>query len=225
MYKSKQTESVSAERSPMFSLEIIRLLIGFIALVLSVVVLVASSFAHLTSISASYHTSARDIFVGLLFVLGAFMFAYKGKSVAENWVAYLGALAAWAAALFPTACDSCQSSFISMLHLAAGATLFLVTAYFCLGPFRLAAAKKTGTGAARRVKFYVACGGIIVACLVFLMFAEIVLADIKKTYALTFWGETIMLWAFGAAWIVACKGFPGLDTDKTLKGLLKELIG
>ena len=221
----KSTKVNSVDRSPTFSLEMIRLLIGIIALTLSAVILVASSFAPLTSISASYHTSARDIFVGLLFVLGAFLMVYKGNTSGENWVANLGALAAWVAALCPTACDSCQNSIISIVHLCAGLTLFSVTAYFCLGPFKVAAESKPGLGAQRRIKIYLACGGIIVAWILFLAIAEFTMADFKRTYALTFWGETIMLWAFGIAWIVACKGFPGLATGKTLTGLFKAMAG
>ncbi|MEO5888515.1 MAG: hypothetical protein ABIQ77_12725, partial [Anaerolineales bacterium] len=33
-----------------------------------------------SSISASYYTDARDVFVGLLFVIGAFLLAYNGRS-------------------------------------------------------------------------------------------------------------------------------------------------
>src|SRR5215467_12937467 len=92
---------------PTFSGEFIRLLVGLITLTFPWIIWIASSFSRLTSISGSYYTSARNLFVGLLFVLGAFLFVYKGRGRSQPWVAKLGALAPVVAALFPTNCDGC----------------------------------------------------------------------------------------------------------------------
>ena len=136
--------SESTERQPVFEYRTLRLLVGGISFALPWVVLIFSSFIPLSSISASYHTGARDIFVGSLFMIGTLLVAYQGHEPIENWIANLGAVAAIVAALFPTSCDLCKTSPISVLHLLAGATLFSVIAYFCLGPFRQSAKKKTG---------------------------------------------------------------------------------
>ncbi len=37
-----------------------------------------------TSMSAYYHTSMQDVFVGILFALGTFLYLYKGFSKGEN---------------------------------------------------------------------------------------------------------------------------------------------
>jgi hypothetical protein len=60
-----------------FDYHTIRLLIGVIALSFPWVVSILAS--RITpSISWSYHTDARDIFVGFLFIIGAFLVSYKG---------------------------------------------------------------------------------------------------------------------------------------------------
>jgi hypothetical protein len=60
-----------------FDFRTIRLLIGIIALSFPWVVSILAS--RITpSISWSYHTDAHDIFVGFLFVIGAFLISYKG---------------------------------------------------------------------------------------------------------------------------------------------------
>ena len=62
-----------------FSPYTLRLIMGFIAFALSPIVIIIT--AEITpSISASYYTNARDVFVGLLFVIGAFLLAYNGRS-------------------------------------------------------------------------------------------------------------------------------------------------
>jgi hypothetical protein len=197
----------------MFSSEVIRWLVGFITFALPILVSIIS-FARLTSISASYYTGARDLFVGLLFILGAFLLVYKGHTPLEDWIANLGALAAVIAALCPTACDLCPCSLTSTIHLLAGIVLFGVTAYFCLGPFRQAAKDKDWIKAQRRVKFYAICGYAIIACLVILGVVELAMtAELKKAWVPIFWGEFVMLWIFSAAWIVAAKWIPWF-TDK-----------
>jgi hypothetical protein len=62
-----------------FSPYTLRMMIGFIAFALPPIVVIFTARIT-TSISASYHTSARDVFVGALFVIGAFLLAYNGHS-------------------------------------------------------------------------------------------------------------------------------------------------
>ena len=62
-----------------FSPYTLRLIVGFIAFALPPFVIIITATIT-SSISASYHTNARDVFVGLLFVIGAFLLAYNGRS-------------------------------------------------------------------------------------------------------------------------------------------------
>jgi hypothetical protein len=203
MPTSKSTEVV-----PIFSSEAIRWLVGFIAFSLPILVSIIS-FTRLTSVSVSYYTGARDVFVGLLFVLGAFLLVYKGHTKTEDWIANLGGLTAIITALFPTRCDFCQASPAAYIHALAGNVLFGVTAYFCLGPFRRAAKGKQWIKAKRRVRFYTICGYSIIACLVILAVIGFTMTnEIKETWTPIYWGEFAILWIFSAAWIVASQWIP-----------------
>lgn len=71
MKPSKSNESLT------FDSYTIRFLIGLIAISLPWVVKYFASRVT-DSISWSYHTNARDYFVGFLFVIGAFLMSYKG---------------------------------------------------------------------------------------------------------------------------------------------------
>lgn len=118
-----------------FDYRALRLLMGIIALALPFVVTFLSS-EKLSSISASYHAETRDAFVGMLFVVSAFLFAYNGHSSKESIASKTASLTAISVALFPTSCDGCMPNIISILHLLAAALLFSILAYFCFAPFR-----------------------------------------------------------------------------------------
>jgi len=62
-----------------FDYRTLRLLIGLIAFSLPLVVELLAT-ATIPSISASYYTEARDAFVGMLFIVGAFLWAYNGHT-------------------------------------------------------------------------------------------------------------------------------------------------
>jgi len=206
--------SKPVKKAIVFSNEAIRWLVAFITFALPILVTILS-FTRLSSISASYYTGARDVFVGLLFVLGSFLLVYKGHSRREDWIANLGGVAAILAAIFPTLCDSCPVTPIAYIHAIAGNVLFLVTAYFCLGPFRQAAITKPWPKAQRRASFYAICGYSIIACIVILLIIGFAAtAEFKKTWTPVFWGELLMLWIFSAAWAVAAKWIPWFTDRK-----------
>ncbi|AHX32996.1 hypothetical protein U876_10250 [Aeromonas hydrophila NJ-35] len=83
-----------------------RVVVGTIALLLAPAVHVFSGMeAELTSISISYWTDARDIFVGALIAVGFFLLAYNGEGGKADWEFYLSKAACLLAvfvALFPT---------------------------------------------------------------------------------------------------------------------------
>ena len=148
-----------------FSYLTLRLVVGIIALLLPVLTPLISS-TPLSSISGSYHTEARDIFVGSLFIVGALLLAYNGRPhpplegaesiivrlirkllnvdalSEERVVSSIGAVAAIGAALYPTACDKCGADQKSVIHYIAAVILFFTIAYFCLSVFRTRAKAK-----------------------------------------------------------------------------------
>ena len=200
-----------------FDYRALRLLMGLIALALPFVVSFLS-YSPLSSISASYHTEAHDAFVGMLFVVSAFLWAYNGHSSKEAWASKVASLAAIFVAIFPTSCDLCETDIKSIIHYGAAVTLFAILAYFCFVPFRKNTKGKEGKKG-RRSKVYFICGCIMIGCMLSIGITEITMSDETiKALSLTYWAEAIALVAFGFAWIVAGKYFsPFVDQKEALR--------
>lgn len=203
--------------NPVFDYRALRLLVGLIAFALPITVSIVSKI-QLSSISASYHTNARDIFVGMLFIVGSFLWAYNGHSKKESIASKAASIAAVLVALFPTSCDTCDSDYRSTIHYIAAASLFLLLAYFCFGPFRIKIKSKKGKKG-RRSKIYFTCGSVMVACMVILAIAKLTLSkETINAFSVTYWAEAIALGAFGVAWMVAGKYFKlFVDSDEALR--------
>jgi len=190
--------------NPVFDYRALRLLVGLVAFALPVAVWVISC-TRLSSISASYYTGARDVLVGALFVIGALLCAYNGHTPQEKWVSKVASLAAIVVALCPTSCDGCEGDARSVAHGIAAVVLFATIAFFCFIPFRKDTKGQPGKRG-RRAKVYLVCGWIIVACMAGAGVAKLLLPTIaEEEWRTMFWAESIALWAFGVAWIVAGK--------------------
>lgn len=197
-----------------FDYHLLRLAMGVIAMSLPIAVTFMSGVDDLESISVSYFSSARDWFVGLLFVVATFLFAYKGHYVYESLISAVGSVAAIGVAVFPTLCEPKTAEMCKDVvpiidpnyHNAFAGLLLLVLTYFCLGPFRQQAAKKPGKAVYRKW-IYIICGTIMLFCL------AAIFAKFKQwiPYARTvYYAEAIALFAFGVSWIVAGKQIPFL---------------
>ena len=202
--------------TPVFDYRALRLLMGIIAVALPIVVSAISTTA-LSSISASYHTESRDFFVGLLFVVAAFLWAYNGHSPAESHWSKTASVAAAVVALLPAACDTCPTTAVSVTHYVAAGVLFSILAYFCFVYFRMKTKGMPGKKG-RRSKIYFVCGLIMVACMLAALVANFVLPpQTLKALRVTYWAEAIALAAFGLAWIVAGKYIPWfVDREEAL---------
>ncbi len=106
------------------------------------------------SISAYYHISggaARDVFVGVLWTIGAFLFFYKGYSTAENRALNLAGGLAVVIAVSPL--DWPPGAALTLrggLHDASAIVFFLCIAYVCV---RCSSDTVTLLDAARRQAF------------------------------------------------------------------------
>lgn len=203
--------------APIFDYKALRLMLGIIALSLPFVVTFVARDS-LPSISASYFTNARDVFVGALFVVGGLMLTYNGHTTFEALASKVAAVSALLVALFPTSKVACESSSTSTVHTVAAVVLFLILAYFCFGPFR-ENTKGKGGKKGRRAKFYFACGCLILGSMAVGLIGELVLpCETLQAIDLIYWVETVALSAFGVAWIVAGKIIPWLvDEEDALK--------
>jgi hypothetical protein len=170
----------------------------------------------LPSVSASYHSGARDIFVACLSAVGGLMLPYQGKDATEKeefWLAKVGGLAAIVVAFVPTACpptgepsytclvDVACSSAQEGVHIGAAIVVFGILVRLCWIFHNRALEKKAleGTMAAIRAYVYRACIGANVLGFAIIALAKTV--DLGKTAV--FLGETLLLGAFSVAWLTA----------------------
>ena len=215
-------EEFPKKRNPVFDYRALRLLMGLIALSIPFITRIVSG-GSLYSISSSYYTPARDIFTGLMFVMGTLFWAYNGHSPHEKLASKIAAGGLIVAALFPTACLDCEANLSSVLHYAGAVVVFGILSYFCFGPFRENTKGQTGKRGIRS-KIYFVCGCIMAAVLMTTLIAQFALPDqTVKEMRVVYWSETIALLAFGTAWTVAGKAIPILvDDDEKLRLLRRR---
>ncbi len=192
---------------------ILRLLVGLIAIFLASLTSFFSETA-IQSISASYHEGgwARDIFVGFLFAISAFLLAYNGRSTPEMVLSKVAAFAAMGVAMFPCTCGS-HAEIIPYVHGTSAAVMFLILAVFCYMFFRRARDK--GHSQARlRAYIYAICGVTIVASILIIGMDALSGGMISSRISrLMFYGERAGLVAFGVAWLSASHVFPLLTSE------------
>jgi hypothetical protein len=175
------------------------------------------------SISAYYHfhhvpdggtslpgTGAmRDLFVGVLWAIGAFLFFYKGYSKKEDWALDVAGIAAILIALFPMDWPAEAGTFTNTVHFASAVTFFLAIAYVCL--FRPGDTLELLKDAERRRWFKRAYGllGTLMVVLPLSLFALHLLADpldllaedADETYVVLA-VEWAAIWVFSVYWFV-----------------------
>lgn len=204
-----------------FNYQYQRFMIGFVALCLPLFVMIFGC-NDLLSLSFSYHSYARDIFVGCLMAVGALMIPYQGRDGSnrwEFWLAKFGGVSAILVGLIPMDCYpeigggwkqpfecfvayACDEGTNGKVHLWASIGVFVSLFILCLIFRRNALGKKTLTGNIR-AKIYVVCMAGIASGAVLAGFYRLgfELLGVRTV----FWAESIMLFAFSIAWLTASK--------------------
>jgi len=169
----------------------------------------------LGSLSAYYHTVMRNGFVAILSVIAIFLFTYKGYEKDNIWT-NLAAIFALGVAFFPTYMDitDCMitptksSKIIGDIHLVFAGLLFVTLAFISIKLFTKGKKNEQGEFDAQKQKrnrIYVACGVIMLLCMVLIVLYSLVLkpkfpklVNLKPIFFL----ESIALIAFGISWLV-----------------------
>ncbi len=180
-----------------------------------------------SSISAYYHTGMGDVFVGIICVIGIFLFSYKGYDPKDDRVGDFAFFCAVGLALFPTLPDIGEPSrgialtlspappdilekVIAVAHGVFAAGFFLTIAYFSLSLFTKSEGEKTRKKL-RRNLVYKACGYVILLAIAIIVLGGIILSlgllpeatvDMVKSLDPLFWLESIAIFAFGVSWLV-----------------------
>lgn len=223
------TESAKAEAAsskPEIDNHIMKLIVGVIALTLAGLTAFFAPEA-LNSISASYHAGgwSRDIFVGFLFAIGAFLLAYNGKDwPLEMVLAKAAALAAAGVALFPCECGK-GVEIVPYVHYVSAAVMFLILAAFCRLFFNRARAKHHRK-ANWRAAIYALCGIVIALAVAVLSYDGLTNNSLSAKFPpLVFYGESAGLIAFGISWLVASRVLPVITEPQERVHLLPKKPG
>ena len=196
----------------------LRKIIGVLAISLPFVLLIGDPliFNHYEvqpTISHYYYTGMGDIFVGILFAFGIFLFSYKGHEPKDDIAGDLACLFALSVALFPTTPDViAQPSDIwkGYIHIASAVLFFFTLSYFSYFLFTKTSKNKQMTAQKKtRNKIYRLCAYAMIGC----MFATAIyyllpqstqnmLAVIKPIFIL----ESSMIVAFGISWFTKGRG-------------------
>ncbi len=176
--------------------------------------LTSARIALLDSMSASYYTHMRNVFVGGLCAVGVFLICYRHDRREDRLSSVAGVLAI-GVALFPTEPPSVLvphpsgvQTTVGMLHLAFAAGLFGVLGYFCLRLF--ADSPAAGRRRPARDWVYLVCGWVIVAGVLTVAVAGVLHLARDWPLTLPYLGEAVSVFAFGVAWLVKSEAVPAL---------------
>ena len=191
----------------------LRVLIGATGILLPLLVIIGKYISEKSgqleySISDYYdNSSAGDILVGVLFVLGFFLMTYKGPEPIDNRTANIGCIAALGTALFPT--TFCTDCWVHKLHFVFALLLFSVFIFFSIYLFRKTNPSKIITPEKKnRNRIYLVCGIIMILCILAIAVSLLLLdASVSQEYHLVYWFESIALVSFGISWITKSESF------------------
>jgi hypothetical protein len=156
------------------------------------------------SISSYYHTPMRNVFVGILFAVGAFLYLYKGYSTKEDIALDLAGIFAVCIALLPTLALTelkCDTFTAPILHGIFANLFFISIAYVCICGASKSLEKSTIPES--RKDFYRKIYWILgISMIVLPLGSALWLYFISETGTLIFWVEALGVWVFGIYWIV-----------------------
>jgi hypothetical protein len=158
----------------------------------------------LGSISAYYYVPyAGDIFIGLLWVIGIFLWFYNyGQS--DNILTNAAGIFAISVALFPTTKEDLPRTLLSTatIHQVSAALFFVILAILSLRYFTLGETRDRPRKRARN-RVYVIAGLVILLALITAGLGPFVLgAQNYRQLHVLFFCETVASCAFGISWLV-----------------------
>ena len=166
------------------------------------------------SISDYYYTPMRNLYVGSLWSIAAFLASTRGYDLRDEITGYLAGACALGVAVCPSfnphsSSYTPQEFALGLIHTAFAALMYLMLAYICIFLFRKSSPEKPVTRRKRdRNRIYAASGLIMVACMI-AMISLTILTTVERRHPShwLFWCESLALFAFGVAWLTKGEGF------------------
>ncbi|WOX05509.1 DUF998 domain-containing protein [Microbulbifer pacificus] len=200
-----------------------KFIVGFIALSLAIFTDLLTPGVSISSISLSYHLTdnARNVFVGSLCVISAFLWSYNGYSLFQAVLSKVAAVAVAAVAFFPCDCFTGrgveevarEATMIGIVHTASAISMFIILAIFCW-LFYLRAKEKDSKEAKVRGLIYRICAVAMVGAMAIQLLDILDWVDFSGiTHRLTYYVEATSLFAFGVAWLTASRMLPFVTNE------------
>jgi hypothetical protein len=165
----------------------------------------------LGSISAYYHTSSRNVFVGMICALAFCFFCYRGYSIIDSNVSNFAACCALGVAFIPTSISDGEASCListgsklrEQMHVTCAAFLFLSLAFFSIKIFTHREPNDTPIDKSKLI-LYRMFGYIILSALaliaLYIFFLLPTYPELSQ-HKLIFWLEAVCLVSFGFSWL------------------------
>ncbi|MFI6488780.1 hypothetical protein [Streptomyces sp. NPDC050564] len=153
------------------------------------------------SISGSYYTGTRNVFVGSLCALGVFLICYRYNKRDDHFSSAAGAFAL-AVAFLPTSPGehpTARQEAVGVIHLVCAALLLLMLAMFCILSFW----DPAPTDKRHVNRLYLTAGAAIVAFTAIAGIAQLTKWGTHWKFTSVYICETLAVWAFGIAWLTA----------------------
>jgi UDP-N-acetylmuramyl pentapeptide phosphotransferase/UDP-N-acetylglucosamine-1-phosphate transferase len=166
------------------------------------------------SISDYYYTPVGNLLVGSLCAIATILICSRGYNLTDEITGYIAGLSTLGLALFPSVNPRSPHHTelevdIGLAHGAFAGVMFLALAYFCLILFRRTSPERRFTHRKRnRNRVYSVCGLVIIVCnLVMVSFLIPMIHRFLEPFYPLLCCETLVLVAFGIAWLTKGKGF------------------
>jgi hypothetical protein len=202
-------DTPDTQRSLVLSYLGLRKGIGIIGMLLPFVLVIGKWMLQgpelLDTVSASYYTVMRDVFVGSLCAIAVFLISYR-YARQDDIAGDVAGISAIGVALFPAAPanPTGQQMAIGVVHTVSAAVFYLTLAYFALVLFRKTDPTKPPTRRKlQRNRVYLACGIGILLCLALIVTVSFLPGtEWLKQHHIYFWLEALAVEFFGVAWFV-----------------------
>lgn len=164
----------------------------------------------LSSISASYHSDLRNVFVGGMCAVGVFLILYRGIGLWENLATNVAGAAGILLALFPTRPANAPTDaqkIIGGFHIGFSVVFFVLLGVICFFLFPRPEPGSLDDPARKQLRnrIYRTCGILIAVSLLGILVLGCVFESQTRSVHPVLWLEALAIFAFGTAWLIKGK--------------------